>query len=433
MKKIATSAGLMALGAATLYGQYDPERSWENSGKPWTVAATVRGFYDDNPTTTPEGNRPGPNGSYGIELSPSAFVNLPLDQTFIRAGYIYSARWYEDRDPSTDQTHEFVAALRHAFSPRHEIRVADSFVIANEPRVVDDVGIITAPTRTENDILRNRGTIDYDLMLTQVLGLGLGYGNTWYDYEQDGAGSRSALLDRMEHLFRADLRFQVNPSLVALVGYQLGINTYTGDEFIYTQGQRDIIEGELGLPASIFNQMSEVRDSYSHYVYAGADHDFNPGLRGSVRVGYQYTDYHEADDSASNPFVDAALTWAFRPTSSLQVGVRHMRNATDIVTFDGRGRATLDQESTAAYAKVSHRIVRDLTGSLLGQVQNSTFEGGSVDGDNETIYLVGVNLEYRLNRHVAFETGYNFDRLSSDITNRSYNRNRVYVGVRASY
>jgi hypothetical protein len=340
------------------------------------------------------------------------------------AGYIYSLRWYEDRDTSTDHTHEFLAALRHAFSPRHEIRVADSFVIADEPKVVDDVGIITVPTRTENDVFRNRGTIDYDLMLTQVLGIGLGYANTWYDYEQEnlpgGFGSRSALLDRLEHLFRADLRWQVNPGLVGLIGYQLGINDYTGDDTIFFD--------PLGRPVE-----SDERNNIAHYVYVGADHDFNPGLRGSLRVGYQYTDYTEADDSQSNPFLDGALTWAFLPSSSLQVGIRHTRNATDIATPDARGRATLDQESTAGYAKVSHRITRDLTGSLLGQVQHSTWEGGAVDGDHETIYLVGLNLEYRINHHLAVETGYNFDRLSSEIPDRTYNRNRVYVGLRASY
>jgi hypothetical protein len=410
---------LVALGAATLYGQYDPERTWANSGKPWTVAATVRGFYDDNPLTTPDGNRPGPNDSFGIEVKPAVYLNLPLDQTFIRAGYIYSLRYYEDRETSTDHNHEFLASLRHAFSPRHEIRVADSFVVSDEPSVVDDVGIITTPTRTDSDIFRNRGTIDYDVMLTQVLGLGFGYVNTWYDYEQEGDGSRSALLDRIEHLIRSDLRYQVNPSLVGLVGYQFGINTYTGDEFL--------------VPGRVPPVMSEDRDSYSHYAYVGADHDFTPGLRGSMRVGFQYTDYHEADESQSNPYVDSALTWAFLPNSSLQVGVLHMRNATDIVAPDASGNITLDQESTSGYARVSHQILEDLTGSVMGQVQHSSWEGGTFDGDNETIYLVGLNLEYRLNRHVALETGYSFDRLSSDVPHRTYDRNRVWVGVRATY
>src|SRR5215216_2557926 len=135
MKQVFTSVGIMALGAASLYA-YDPEMTRQLSGRPWTVAATVRGFYDDNVTTSPnhtfipavkdnDGNViiPGKRvetrqDSFGFEVSPSAHLNLPMEQTFISLGYIYSLRWYQDRDPNDiDQSHEFNAKLRHQFSP----------------------------------------------------------------------------------------------------------------------------------------------------------------------------------------------------------------------------------------------------------------------------------------------------------------------------
>ena len=108
----------------------------------------------------------------------------------------------------------------------------------------------------------------------------------------------------MEHLFRADLRRQFNPSLVGLIGYQFGIISYTGDDPI----------------SPLSPDEGDVRDAYSHYFYVGADHDFNDRLRGSIRVGGQYTDYQEVSETEVNPYLDASLTYLYRQDSSLQAG-----------------------------------------------------------------------------------------------------------------
>ena len=225
MKHVLTSAGLLALGAAALHA-YDPEMTRQKTGRPWSVSATVRGFYGDNVVTSVDGAE---QDSYGLEVRPSAHLNLPLEQTFISLGYTYAFRWFEDREPhDTDQAHEFTGKLRHQFSPRHDLGIDDTFVLTSEPSVVDSGGIITAPTRlrTKADVMHNRGAIEDNIGLTQKFGLSFGYVNNWYDYEQENLpggplafGSRSALLDRMEHLFRVDARYTVNPSLVALIGF----------------------------------------------------------------------------------------------------------------------------------------------------------------------------------------------------------------------
>ena len=56
------------------------------------------------------------------------------------------------------------------------------------------------------------------------------------------------------------------------------------------------------------------------------------------------------------------------PDSSVQLGVRHSRIATDA--------AALDQENTTAYGSVNYRIMPPFTASLLGQYQYNTFENG---------------------------------------------------------
>jgi len=44
-----------------------------------------------------------------------------------------------------------------------------------------------------------------------------------------------------------------------------------------------------------------------------------------------------------------------------------------------------------------------------------------------------VNLEYQFDQHLAAHVGYNYDRLVSDVAGRDFTRNRVYLGVTASY
>ena len=414
MKHVLTSAGLLALGAATLHA-YDPEMSRQNTGRPWSIGATVRGFYDDNIATAPKDKQ----ASFGVQVSPSVHVNLPLEQTFISLGYVYGLNWYDKRDPNIDQSHEFNARLSHQFSPQHDITVADSFVYSSEPSIVDQGGIVTSPIRTDSSVYHNNGSISDNLGLTKKWALGLGYNNGYYNYEQDGNGSRSALLDRIEQTFRADLRYLFNPHFVGLVGYNFGLNTYTGDEYLDVNGT---------------GNRSNIRDSYVHRGYLGAEYDITAKLVTSLRIGGQFTDYHESGETSVTPYVDASLTYRYLPGGSLQFGIRHDNSATDVANVDtSTGVPTLDAGTTSVYAQLTHNITRSLTGSLNVQYQNSIFNNGFYNGKSEDYWMLGANLEYRFNNHWSVDTGYNYDNLNSQVPDRGFDRNRVYVGVHASY
>jgi hypothetical protein len=100
------------------------------------------------------------------------------------------------------------------------------------------------------------------------------------------------------------------------------------------------------------------------------------------------------------------------------------------------GKLTLDQESAVVYGNIDHRIVPRLYGNLNAQFQNSVFNGGAYDGKSEQYYIVGVGLQYRFDPlgdfHLSADAGYNYVKVDSDI-GRGYDRNRVYIGVTASY
>lgn len=407
MKKFLTSTGLVALSLSGVQAA-GPALTAIEASKPWNVSLALRGFYDDNYTTLPSNQG---DESFGYEVRPSVSLNLPMDQTFFGASYEYSLRYYESRpDDKIDQSHRFDLRLDHDFSERYKVELNNSFAVTQEP----EVGGAT-PLRTEGDNIRNIASIDFTAQLTELLATEIGYANSFFDYEQDGVGSRSAVLDRMEHAAHLDLRWQALPETDGILGYQFGFVDFTSSDDISTGFDADI------------------RNSRSHRIYVGADHRFNPQLNGSIRVGGQYTDYYRQDESNVSPYADANLTYQYSRGSYVQVGAKHSRNRTDVATFDAKNEVTVDQESTSIYGSLNHKITPNLIGSLLVQGQRSTFEGGGSDGDVEYLLLSGINLAYHFNPHFLAEAGYNFDRLDSDISNRSYTRNRVYIGIRATY
>lgn len=419
MKKFIASAGLVALGASASQAA-NPFGS-SSAEKPWDVSLTVRGFYDDNYYLASEStNR---QSSFGVEVRPSVGVHLTGQQTSFGARYTYSMRYYDDRKQNTaDHSHEFNTWLMHAFSERYSVDVADTFVIAQEPTLLDPSGAIV--TRSNGNNMRNDGTIRFHAQLTRLLELVLGYRNVLVDYENKGgnalAPSYSGLLDRMEHSANIDLRWQFRPETIGIFGYQYGFNDYTGKEAI----------GVFGLTPL----MSKSRNSRSHYVYVGVEHSFLRNLTGSAKAGAQFISYYNTPtgDSAVSPYVDLNLRYTYGVGSYVELGFQHQRNATDAFSV-GADSITTDQESSTVYGAITHAFTPKFIGNLNARYQMATYSGGSLDSQSDDIVLLGVSLEYHFNRHLSAEVGYNYDMVTSNIAGRDYDRNRVFLGMTVSY
>jgi hypothetical protein len=117
----------------------------------------------------------------------------------------------------------------------------------------------------------------------------------------------------------------------------------------------------------------------------------------------------------------------------VQVGIQHNQNASDIAALGSNGRPTLSEESTVFSASLNHQITAKLLGSLVGSVQDSTYNQGAYNNNSDWIYSLGANLSYAFNQHFSTEVGYNFDDLQSNVPNNSFSRNRFYLGVTAAY
>ncbi len=451
MKKITAAAGLVALGAASVHGAvFAPNAGTPSATKPWSVSGTLRGFYDDNYTTS---SKPNERESVGIEVMPAASYNWVKDATTLGLSAIYSMRWFEDRDEDEiDHTIQFNAKLSHAFNNRFKLDVSNSFVLAQEPQVLDPDGIVvTVPLRSDGDNIRNTASIGLTSEITENFQLVSRYTNNYFDYEQDaadvardpllgvgnplGLNSRSSLLDRVDHKFSLEGRQVLLPQTVGVIGYSFQYIDYVSD---------DRFGGVDG--GGVFRAYnSDIRNSVSHFFTLGVDQAITQTLNASLRAGVQYTSYEKLndylpglDDDDISPYVDASATWLYMAGSYAQLGVRHSRSQTDIGFIPGGGLApNLDAEATSVYGSVNHRFYGSFILSLIGQYQMSSLDMGGGPDVDEDLFFIGVNLTYEINKWLAAEVGYNFDKLESDLSDRGlprdYTRNRVYAGIRATY
>lgn len=454
MKRICVSAGIIVIGATAGHAQYAPGLTPIETAKPWSFAATVRGFYDDNyltlpriiPGTTPGTFVHGARDSWGVETVPAISFNHSTADTLVSASYIYDMQWYQDKEGTTDQTHQFNVKLDHEFSERYKLTLNENFVVAQEPTVLD-ASVISTPLRVAGNNIRNTAGADLTAQVTKLLDVHLGYGNTYYAYQEnagdeypsDSYPSYSALLDRMDQTATVDTRWKMLPQTTGILGYQFEHLNYTSPEdIIFAPVPSTVSPND---PAFLTTKLygpghfvASSRNQNSHFAYVGADESFNPNLNGSLRVGAQYIDYYNFGNTSLSPYVDASMTYQYLPQSTVQLGVKHVHNSTDVAGTVG-STPVLDEESTSIYMALTHQVNPRFTIGLMGQAQLSTFNGGGTayNGLGEDFYIVNLNLAYHFSPWLTGEVGYNYSKLNTSLTVRGYSRDVVYLGLRATY
>jgi hypothetical protein len=464
MKKFCVSAGLLAAGAASIQS-VSAQGLDVISPKAWSVSGTLRGFYDDNYNIAP-----GKKGSYGAEVSPSISYNLPLQQTDMGIRYTYGLYYYQDRQDlgvnPFDQTHQVDMWLDHAINERWHINFTDTFASGQEPELLTPGinNVSAVPIRVNGNNIANHANIKLDTQWTPLFGTSLHYENDFYDYQNSGSpnlvptvpigtvplipsnagspgfatlaspASLAGLLNRVEQDLGLDFNWTLSSKTKLFVGYTFGIVNYTGGETIADFN----FNSQPATPRNLPYQ-SDSRDLMSQNVYVGANHQLTENLTIQGQIGAQYNDnYNDPLNTSSStsfaPIANLSLDYTYTTGSYVQLGVSQGENSTDVVQpNNNNGSITEYQYSTVLFADVNQRITEKLMGSLLGRYTYSTYQGGQFDSSSDNGFNVGVNLSYQITRHFSAEVGYNYDDLQSSVPGQGYNRNRVYIGMGASY
>ncbi len=437
MNKIYRAAGRWTIGLATVTGTM--ALAADSDTKPLTLSLGLKGFYDDNIFTRP--SKPEKVDSFGLQVIPGISYKVSNGATSVSIGYTLDAKWYERRSRDSvdstgtvsqkadpwDYSHYIKANIKHKASDTLSFEAGDSFAITREPQEL----LSGQVARSKADALINNASLKGDIGLSDSFGLAVAYRNNLYDYSDPGY---KVALNRMENVPSIDLRYKINPSLYGVLGYRYSDVAFDKNGIILTDSRGVTI-------------YSDARNWSSHFVYAGADWQASPVLSFAVRAGGEFTDfanvekYHLSDSkSDTSPYADVSAKWQFAKDSYLNGGLRHQLNATDALyptVTDTSTSIVQNQESTLLYAVVAHNLTPALRVSANGQYQNAVFKGGSFDKKSEDFYSVGLSLSYALNSYLSAEASYFYDKLATEsdsaLSSRGYSRNRVFLGIRASY
>lgn len=468
MKKFFVSTGLAAIGVAGLQSAYGQGLDIV-SPKAWSVSGTLRGFYDDNYNLAHT-----KKGSWGTEVSPSVSLNVPLRQTDMGIRYTYGLYYYNDRDQlgvdPFDQSHQVDVWLDHAINQNWKLNLNDSFIYGRSPD-------LTNPSdgtlyRVQGDNIANHAHVSLDTQWTKLFGTSLSYGNDFYSYENHGGtttpskvvlnpfspfpppgtqlspidpgqpGSRemagsgaslAGLLDRVEQNVGLDLNWTLSPETTFFVGGSYAWVNYTAGEPIAVLNY--VPKSDTTQEHSyVYN--SDARDYSAYGGHVGMTHQLTGSISLSGMVGAQFS------DSSNDPFnhqqnvsptANVSINYTYLPGSYVMLSVNQAHNATDVAEPGANNGITQYQDTTGVSLAWNHKITEKLLSTLIGQYTYSTYTGGASESATDSGYSASINLNYQITRHFSADLGYNFDDLESGLLGRGFIRNRVYLGLSASY
>ncbi len=166
------------------------------------------------------------------------------------------------------------------------------------------------------------------------------------------------------------------------------------------------------------------RDSDGVQLRAGTSIELTRTLSGEIAAGYglrRYEDQRLGDLRA--PVVEAVLTWAMSPLTTLK-----LRGATEFeeTTIAGSSGAVTRRLS----AELSHAFLRNLTATATASYGRSDFQG--VTRQDDTI-RAGLGLEYAVTRNLVLRGSFSHERTTSNVAGNNIGGNIWLLGVRGQF
>lgn len=365
---------------------------------PFHISVSVREGYDDNVYTTTN-RRVGSwftGGSAVLDYqfgSPRTRLSL---EAVAGASYYYYRPFGQAYDVNTSLT----LGLEHHATPRLTLSLSSYLTYQTQPDLNN--GFLSngfgVNRRVGNYFFTaDKFTLSYQWAPRFSTATSYTFGAINYDDSTIGAFE-----DRFEHTFGNEFRFLVLPTTTLVGEYRF-----------------EIIDFDTA-----------PRDSTTHFLLAGIDHTFNPRFNISVRAGAEFRDIDNFGERTS-PYAEATLRYVAGERTSLAWLTRYGLEEPDV--SGSPSRTTFRTGLSLSYA-IASRITA--TGAIFYQHDNndgvltSTFFEPKFAED--TVDL-GIGLRFDLNRVFALIGGYNFTDVVSDIPLREYYRNRVYLGLNATF
>ncbi len=402
MKKQFSTIAALGMGlAGSLCAQslYDlaPDDT-ESEGVPLTWTAGVNFGIDDNPTPLLDDDD---SSAYGQAYIGAAFLTNTPQSTLsvgVQLGVIHYFDNLDTGDANVDDTSFTVSAYAnwtHRVSER--LRFVSRNQIAYELEPDYSTGFQSQRQVGNYLTYSTDNAVGYRWSERLATYTGVRLNGITFDDVNDA--------DRFTWTLYNDFRYQVNQRTVATLTYR------------YSE-----TEGDGG-----------VTDSRNQFILAGLEHRFSQNTTGVIRAGAQIRDVDDGD-SGTSPYLEATLNTQVNERLGIRAYARY--GTEDYARSLGgsvySGTDTLRIGFTADY-RVSQPLSLTAGVNYARLSYEDLISGPGESSVDEDLFNAFVGFDLKVAENVTVNGRYNFEDLSSDLGNRSYERNRYTLGVSTTF
>jgi hypothetical protein len=393
-----SSLALILANSSPAQSLFYIEESEEPFPLEWVAGADI--IYDDN--MLPGGDTKDASFAINPSIALSSRATTPQTVWDIKAllGFIY----YFDKpigaggDDINSQS-RVTADLLHNFSER--VRFVNHSLVAYELEPAYSNGYATSRVLGAYTTWSTDNAVGY--RFTERIGnyFGCRLTNTTYSDAEDN--------DRFNWELYSQFRYQLSPQTVLTPEYR------------YSQ----------------LESSGVASDSTNHYFTFGAEREFSSNLKGVASAGLQYREVDQGD-SSSSPYLQIAVNAQVNKDFTVRAFTRYGIEAYDTVIgpveFDDKRTLRIGLSSDYAISQsLSLKGGVDYIPSSFQKGRSLTGSPGSIPDAYENLLNAYVGLTVQINDIFSISSFYNYTNSSSDISTRSYDRNRISVGANAKF
>lgn len=374
---------LSAQGLLSLQNQLDRKQE-----QPMTYMLNVGGGYDNLDYSV---------GDYGdidslfIQGGVGALFSDNDKTTPWNLGLEFGALHYFDAPESIEETNYMAKAafnIAHEVSPR--LRFNNNFFLTYEVEPNFGVGASTARRNGQYWYGYNNFSVSY--AWSERFSTTTSYTIDGIKYQEEEIGQYE---DRLSHLIAQQFAYALSKTTKVVGEYRFRTTRYAD--------------------ATTANYVS-------HYLLAGVDKAWSERSTASFRAGAEYYDSERTQETA--PYFEAAISHEASEKTNVQVYAS--------VGFDGSELGEYDSRySYRAGATATHQLTERfrLNGGL--NYIYSEFDGDRSINEHQVNATAGLG--YRVWENISLDANYTYTLLTSDDEFRDYDRNRIYLGLNATF
>ncbi|MDF9826272.1 hypothetical protein M2447_000348 [Ereboglobus sp. PH5-10] len=362
-------------------------------GRLLTAYLSAGYYYDSNIF----GAAKGEIESIVFQAQPTIVANISASQqTFLSASYQLSMDYLENRpDDKLLASHSISGRVAHAFTPRLEGELSDSFQIVKNPEsLLPGIGGGVANPDQSYKYNQLDGKLAYNI--SKRVGL-KGKARTMHmSYDNDYL---SEDLDRAEYL--------------------------VGVEAVRLSRENLQFSAEYRYKAIRYDEHGSLKNKDSHFLFAGADYALTKRTAYTARLGIEALFRRNGGDSAL-PYVELGVKHDYSDLSFISAGYTFSaQESSNVIRYT-------DMYTHHFFVNVQHALNRRFIVSCMTDWQPSQLNGRSNIPDiDESNLKVGGALTYTFKEKWSASLTCDYDYVHSDDSGR--NLERVRFGLRARW